>query len=51
MKVQLKLGEETFQVRAVVVGGVAADAILGLDFLEAHSCTFDNGKKTLQFTN
>ena len=50
-QVELKLGEETFQSRVVVVDGLTADVILGLDFQEAHSCTVDIGKKTLHFTN
>ena len=50
-QMELKLGEETFQSRVVVVDGLTADVILGLDFLEAHSCTVDIGKKTLHFTN
>ena len=48
-QVELKLGEETFQSRVVVVDGLTADVILGLDFLEAHSCTVDIVKKNLAF--
>ena len=51
VQVELRLGEETFQPRVVVVDGLTADVILGLDFLEAHSCTVDIRKKTLHFTN
>ena len=51
VQVRLRLGEETFQMRVVVVDGLTVDVILGLDFLEAHSCTVDIGKKTLHFTN
>ena len=51
VQVELKLGEEIFQTRVVVVDGLTVDVILGLDFLETHSCTVDIGRKTLHFTN
>lgn len=51
IQVELKLGEKIFQTRVVVVDGLTVDVILGLDFLETHSCTVDIGRKTLHFTN
>lgn len=51
VQVELRLGEETFQPKVVVVDGLTANVILGLDFLEVHSCTVDIGKKTLHSTN
>ena len=48
---ELRLEEETFQPRIVVVDTLTIDVILGLDFLESHSCTVDIEKKTLHFTN
>lgn len=51
VQVELRLGEEIFQTRVVVVDGLIVDVILGLDFLETHSCTVDNGRKILHFTN
>ena len=52
VQVELRLGEEIFQPRVVVVDGLTVDVIPGLDsVLEAHSYTVDIGKKTLHFTN
>ena len=48
-RVQLMMGEKCFQPEAVVVNGLTADVILGLDFLEAHRCTIDLGEKVLHF--
>lgn len=33
--------------KVVVVGGLTADVILGMDFLEANNCTIDLGQKIL----
>ena len=48
-QVQISLGERCFQSQVVVVSGLTADAILGLDFLEANGCTINLVKKTLHF--
>ena len=48
-QVQISLGGRCFQSQVVIVSGLTADAILGLDFLEANGCTIDLGKKTLHF--
>ena len=48
-QVQISLGGKCCQSQVVIVSGLTADAILGLDFLEANGCTIDLGKKTLHF--
>ena len=48
-QVQISLGGRCFQSQVVIVSGLTADAILGLDFLEANGCTINLGKKTLHF--
>ena len=33
-----------------VMSDITTEALLGLDFLESHQCSFDAGKKTLTFS-
>ena len=40
---------KSFQVGVVVVSGLTADVILGLDFLLANDCTIDAGQSKLNF--
>ena len=40
---------KSFQVGVVVVSGLTADVILGLDFLVANNCTIDAGQSKLNF--
>ena len=39
-----------FNQRVYVMSGITTEALLGLDFLESHQCSFDAGKKTLSFS-
>ena len=47
---QFRLAGEVFATSVIVVGELAAEVILGLDFLELHKCTVDLAKKDLNFT-
>ena len=48
-QVQISLGGRCFQLQIVIVSGLTADVILGLDFLEANGCTIDWGKRNFTF--
>ena len=48
-QVQISLVGRYFQPQVVIVSWLTADAILGLDFLEANGYTIELGKKTLHF--
>ena len=47
--VPVQLADRTYDINAVVAEGLTTDAILGLDFLEAHLCILDLGRRTLSF--
>ena len=49
-QVQFQLAGDVFTTSVLVVGKLAAEVILGLDFLELHKCTVDLAKE-LYFTN
>ena len=41
---------KVFNHRVYVISDITTEALLGLDFLESHQCSFDAGKKTLTFS-
>ena len=45
--VPVQLADRTYDINIVVAGGLTTEAILGLDFLEAHLCILDLGRRTL----
>ena len=45
-QMELKLGEETFQSRVVVVDGLTADVILGLDFWKLIAVQLTSGRRS-----
>ncbi len=51
VEVTVRIADRHFKPRIVVVDGLTAEAILGLDFLESYHCTLDIGGKTLHFAN
>ena len=48
--VPVSIDGKVFNQRVYVMSGITTEALLGLDFLESHQCSFDAGKKTLSFT-
>ena len=48
-QVEFQLADEVFQHHVLVVGGLSAEVILGLDFMEENNCTIELGKKMLYF--
>ncbi len=50
-EVPVEFAGETFQVRTIVADALTTEAILGLDFMEAHGCTLDTREKQLQFAD
>ena len=46
-EVSIQLANKCFQISLVVVNGLTTDAIIGLDFLEAHNCTLTIGDRLL----
>ena len=47
--VPVQLADRTYDINIVVAEGLTTEAILGLDFLEAHLCILDLGRRTLSF--
>ena len=47
--VLVQLADRTFDINIVVAEGLTTEAILGLDFLEAHLCILDLSRHTLSF--
>ena len=45
----LRIGEKIFDTRMIITDSMTTDSILGMDFLESHSCLVDLGSKTLHF--
>ena len=45
-QMELELGEETFQSRVVVVDGLTADVILGLDFWKLIAVQLTSGRRS-----
>ena len=45
----MQLADRTFDINIVVAEGLTTEAILGVDFLEAHLCILDLGRRTLSF--
>ena len=41
---------KVFNHRVYVMSDITTEALLGLDFIESHQCSFDAGKKTLTFS-
>ena len=49
VQVEFQLADEVFQHHVLVVGGLSAEVILGLDFMEENNCTIELGKTMLYF--
>ena len=45
----MQLADRTYDIKIVVAEGLTTEAIFGLDFLEAHLCILDLGRRTLSF--
>lgn len=50
-RVTIVIGGTGFEVTVIVVDGVAAEGILGLDFLQLHQCSIDIDKRLLYLQN
>ena len=48
--VPVGIDRKVFNHRVYIMSGITTKALLGLDFLESHQCSFDAGKKTLTFS-
>ena len=49
--VTIMVGEGSFMADVVVVDGLIAEVLLGLDFLEQHNCTIQAGERLLTLNN
>ena len=48
---EITFAGETFQFPVLVASSLTADAILGMDFLDANQCTLEMANKVLSFPN
>ena len=48
--VPVSIDGKVFNQHVYVMSGITTEALLGLDFLESHQCSFDAGKKTFSFS-